>query len=175
MEAFLNVYAGGDGERLVTSIEVLSRKNKTTGAQGRTLYRRKQREMQKAGVSLVEIDLLRSGRHTTAVSLEHALAQTGPFDYHVSVQLAGNWRDFHVYPILLASSLPKLAIPLAVGDPLVTIDLQQAFNHAYDIGPYRRRVRYSSTRPTPPLRPDQAEWAAGVLRDKGLLPPAAQQ
>ena len=66
-EPFLEIYAGGDRERLVTAIEVLSPANKTPGQHGRDLYFRKQRELLDSQVHLVEIDLLRGGEPTTAV------------------------------------------------------------------------------------------------------------
>jgi hypothetical protein len=71
-EPFVQIFAKLEGERLVTSIEVLSLANKTPGAQGRDLYQRKQKEILNSQVHLVEIDLLRGGQHTTAVPYELA-------------------------------------------------------------------------------------------------------
>jgi len=170
-EAFVNIYKGRDQVRLVTSIEVLSPTNKTPGAHGRDLYTRKQQEMLEGQVNLVELDLLRAGRHTTSVPEGHARARGGPFDYHVCVRLGDRPRDFHLYPIRLEQRLPKVAIPLSPGDPFVTIDLQTVFDRSYDIGPYPRCVRYGDAVPPPPLRPEQAEWVTRTLHDKGLLPP----
>src|SRR4051812_48490615 len=62
-ETFLEIRTTADGERLVTSVEVLSPTNKTPGATGRGRYLAKQHELQSAGVNLVEIDLLRRGAH----------------------------------------------------------------------------------------------------------------
>ncbi len=168
-EAFVNIYAGQGHERLVTSIEVLSPTNKTPGAHGRDLYLRKQREMEEGQVNLVELDLLRGGRHATAVPQALAHARAGPFDYHLCVRLGASRLDFHIYPIRLEQRLPKIAVPLSPGDPLVTIDLQDAFDRAYDIGPYDRRVRYAGDVPPPPLTPEQTEWVTHTLREKGLL------
>ena len=84
-ESFVQVFFGADDARLVAVIEVLSRTNKTPGEHGRELYRRKQREILESKTHLVEIDLLRSGTHTTAVALDLARAKAGPFDYHVSM------------------------------------------------------------------------------------------
>ena len=44
------------------------------GAHGRDPYVQKQREMLDSKVHLIEIDLLRAGVHTTAVSFDAALA-----------------------------------------------------------------------------------------------------
>jgi len=156
-----------DGERLVTSIEVLSLTNKTTGRRARDLYLQKQREILDSQVHLVEIDLLRGGTHSTAVPRHRLLAAAGAFDYHVAIHPFDRLEDFLVYPIRLEERLPEIAIPLLPGDPDVPIDLQAVFDRCYDTGPYLRRVRYAEVTPVPPLRPDQAEWAARVLQPPG--------
>src|SRR5262249_53948542 len=67
-ESFLDVYTRqDDGDRLVTTIEVLSPTKKAPGEHGRDLYQRKQQEILGSKVHLVEIDLLRGGIHTTVV------------------------------------------------------------------------------------------------------------
>lgn len=162
-ESRVEIYAQ-HGERLVTTIEMLSPTNKTPGEHGRDLYLRKQREVLDSKTNLVEIDLLRGGVHTTAVPHNLALERTGPFDYHVCIHRFDNLEDYFVYPIQLAERLPALAIPLLPGDPDVTIDLQAVFERCYDTGPYRRRIRYNETEPAPPLRPDQTVWAKELLR-----------
>jgi hypothetical protein len=158
-----------DRERLVTSIEVLSLANKTSGEQGRDLYLRKQREVLDGKIHLVEIDLLRSGLHTTSVPLIYANEQVGSFDYHVCVHRFDRRGDYFVYPILLVDRLPTIDVPLLPGDEAVAVDLQAVFDRCYDTGPYRRRVRYAENAATPPLRPEQAAWATECLRAANLL------
>lgn len=163
-ESFLEIYAGtGEDERLVTSIEVLSPTNKTPGERGREMYLSKQRELLDGRTHLVEIDLLRGGYHATAVPRDLAVKRAGPFDYHVSVHRFDRPADYFVYPIQLGQRLPRIAVPLLPGVPDVPLDLQAAFDRAYDIGPYRRSVHYGRDPIVPPLRPDQEEWAAQVL------------
>lgn len=171
-ETFLEIYTRQGGERLVTSVEVLSPANKSPGDHGQALYQQKQREVLNSQVHLVEIDLLRGGIHTTAVPLEHALKKTGPFDYHVCIRHFDNLENYFVYPIQLQDRLPEVAVPLLPGHTAVPIDLQAMLDHCYDTGAYRRHVRYADTTPVPPLRTEQAEWAAPLLRAQGLLPPA---
>ncbi len=160
----------GEGERLVTTIEVLSLANKTPGEHGRDLYLRKQREILEGKVHLVEIDLLRDGRHTTAVPLERAREQAGAFDYHVCIHRFDNLEDYFVYPVLLTERLPVFEVPLLPGDPAVAVDLQAVFDRCYDTGSYRRRVPYRQNATVPPLAPAQAVWATQRLREAGLLP-----
>jgi hypothetical protein len=169
-ESFLEIYALQDkGDRLITTIEVLSHTNKSPGEHGRELYLRKQKKILDSKVHLVEIDLLRGGIHSTAVPRERVVEMSGPFDYHVCIHCFDHFEDYLVYPIRLEERLPEIAIPLLPDSPPVLIDLQTVFDRAYDIGPYRRRVRYSQETPTPPLVAEQAEWATRVLREKGLV------
>jgi hypothetical protein len=170
-ETFLEIYARPGGERLVTTIEVLSLANKTPGAHGRDQYLKKQREIRDSQVHLVEIDLLRGGVPSTAVPRDHAVARAGTFDYHVCVHRFDRREDFFVYPIRLGGRLPTVAIPLLPGDPAVGVDLQAVLDRCYDTGQYRRRVRYRE-RPPAPLDPEQAGWAERTLREKGILEPS---
>jgi hypothetical protein len=170
-EVFLNIFTNLDGnERLVTSIEVLSRANKTPGEHGRDLYLKKQQEILDSKINLVEIDLLRGGIHSTAVPLDRALEKIGPFDYHVCLHQCDRWEDYFVYHFMLEDSLPEIAIPLLPGDRPIAVDLQTLFERCYDTGPYRRRVRYQNNATIPPLQPEQGQWATRVLQEKGILP-----
>jgi hypothetical protein len=162
-EPFLEIHSRLKGERLVTTIEVLSPTNKSPGAHGRDLYLRKQKEILESQVNLVEIDLLRGGEHTTAVPIERAIARTGAFDYHVCVHRFDNLEDYFIYPILVRQKLPEVDIPLLPGSPPVAVDLQAVFDRCYDTGPYRRRVGYREVEIEPPLREGDREWAADVL------------
>jgi hypothetical protein len=162
-EPYLEIRTTGDeGERLVTAIEVLSPSDKTPGERGRELYLRKQREVLESRTHLVEIDLLRGGRHTTAVPLDRLREAVGPCDYHVAIHRSDRFEDFLLDPIRLPDPLPEIAVPLLPGDPDVAVDLQELFNRAYDVGPYRRRIRYRETSPVPPLPEEYRDWARGL-------------
>lgn len=158
-EPFLEIFSRLEGERLVTTIEILSLANKTPGARGRDLYVREQKEILESRVHLVEIDLLRAGSHTTAVPLERVREKAGVFEYHACVHRFDNVEDFFVYPVRLRDRLPAVSIPLLPEDGALAVDLQAVFDRTYDAGPYRRRVRYEDTAPVPPLGADDAEWA----------------
>jgi hypothetical protein len=162
-EPFLEIYVGSSGDkRLVTTIETLSLTNKTPGEHGRELYLKKQREVLASRTHLVEIDLLRAGEHTTAVPLAEALAETGPFDYHVCVHQYDKLEEYFVYAIRLEDRLPEIAVPLLPGDPAVPVDLQAVFDRCYDAGPYRREIDYANPEAAPPLG-ERAEWARNLL------------
>jgi hypothetical protein len=167
-EVALEVRTADEGNRLVTSIELLSPTNKTRGTSGRALYLAKQHELKTVGVNLVEIDLLRAGVHATAVSLPELRRRAAGFVYHVSVSRAERWDAAFVLPISLPQRLPVIPVPLAVGLPDVPADLQAVFDRTYDEAAYDRWVHYDRP-PDPPLTPEQQAWAEGILRAKGLL------
>ena len=164
-EPFLEIYTKEDGEeRLVTVIEILSPTNKATGEGRRDLYVKKQQELITSKVNLIEIDLLRSGEHTTAAPRRRILKKAGPYDYHICVRrFFDEYLNFWLYPILLHEPLPEIEIPLLPDDEPVKVDLQEVFSRCYDAGPYHRRIRYLETAPEPPLTPEQEEWAQGLL------------
>ena len=122
--------SAGEGKkiRIVTAIEILSRANKTPGNPGRELYVSKQREVLDGETHLVEIDLLRSGTHTSAIPRNLAEEQAGPFDYHISIHRFDTPQDFLIYPIRLEEPLPAIGIPLLPGDDDVSLDIQPLFN-----------------------------------------------
>ena len=165
-EPFLEIHRRqGPDDIVVAIVEILSPSNKTPGDHGRNLYLAKQQETLFSQVHLIEIDLLRVGTHATAVPLALALAEAGPFDYHVCVHRSDQLTDFFVYPIKLESRLPVIAVPLLPGDPEVALDLQAAFDRAYDAGPYDRAVHYEMVTVEPPLRPEQGEWVKARLAE----------
>jgi len=169
-QTFLEIYAEPGGERVVTTIEVLSPTNKTPGDHGREPYLKKQWETLISRVHLIELDLLRGGVHTTAVPLDKAVGRAGPFDYHVCVHRYDHLDDYYVYPILLPRRLPILPVPLLRGDPDVPLDLQAVLDRCYDESHYGRRAHYAERAPVPPLRPEQMTWVEQLLRERGLLP-----
>ena len=158
------------GDRLVTSVEVLSPSNKSSKDKGRKQYLRKQKELLGSGAHLVEIDLLRGGQHTTSVPGDYLWNERGRPDYHVSVRLFADPIRYHVYPILVRDPLPVVAIPLLSQDGQIALDLQALLTRCYNGANYAMRADYEHNRPVPPLKPKQAAWATRLLREKGLLP-----
>ncbi len=154
----------GKEVRLVTAIEILSPSNKKVGHESREQYIEKQREVLGIDAHLVEIDLLRGGSHTAAVPRNLVEARAGAFDYLVSIHRFDRPSDFFVYPISMTQRLPQIAIPLLPDDPDVPLDMQAAFDRAYDDGPYTREIQYGKDRIVPRLKPDQAAWAADLLK-----------
>ena len=154
-QTFLEIRLGpGRDAKLVTVIEVLSPTNKRD-SEGRRQYAAKQKEVIGSGVALVEIDLLRAGRHVTAVPEGYLPAKNVDFEYHVCVHRPAKFDEFEVYPTRIEDRLPRVAVPLLPRDGDVVLDLQKAFDRAYDAGPYRKEVDYAAEPPDPPLDTDR--------------------
>jgi hypothetical protein len=163
-EPFIEILALQEEERVVTVIEILSPANKNAGSPGHQSYVRKQEETLNSRSHLVEIDLLRQGAHVVAVP-RRELHRYEPWDYVICLHRADTY-EYPFYVNRVREPLPKIRIPLTAGISDVVLDLQEAFDQAYDAGPYARRVDYTED-PIPPLSPDDAAWADALLREKG--------
>lgn len=155
----------GASRRLVTAIEVLSPSNKTLGERGRDLYLRKQQELLQSKCHLVEIDLLRGGKHTTAVPEVRYLKSVPTCEYHVCAHRFDNFEDYFIYPIHLRQPLPTINVPLLPGDGEVSVPLQQVMQRTYEAGPYHREIDYSQIIPSPKLADEQVKWVRERLSE----------
>ncbi len=163
-EKFIEIVSIGATRQVVTVIELLSPTNKE-GA-GRRKYLRKQREILRSKVNLVEIDLLRQGQLTVAIPAS-GLLQRPRFDYLVCLNRADHRERVAYWPFTLRERLPRVEIPLQPDRPDVVLDLQKTFDTTYDRGAFDRLVEYE--RPVvPPLSPDDAAWVDEILRSASL-------
>jgi hypothetical protein len=165
-EVFVEIRPVADESQVIAVIAVLSPANKTGRSEGRQLYLQKQEELLASQTHLIEIDLLQGGEHTVAAPLDWLLGET-TWDYLVSLHRGGQSGRFEVWPFSLRQRLPRIHVPLAGDDPDVVLDLQTVFDRAYDEGPYARRIDYRRDPPVPLPRAD-AEWAAALLKERGL-------
>ena len=164
-ETYVDILLAGTSERIVTSIELLSPDNKRAG-ESQEAYLAKQRETLVSRTHLVEIDLLRAGAPTVAVT--RLGGQESPRrDYTVCLHRAETGSRFEVWPVTIRQALPRITVPLLEADPDVTLDLQRLVNHCYDAGRFARQLDYAQE-PNPPLTTDDALWADALLRERGL-------
>ncbi len=155
-EARVEILDSYHGMKLVALIEVVSPTNKAAGS-GRVSYKAKQRETLARDCHLVEIDLLRQGRHVLCIP-DWRVKPLKPFD---SLCCINRWtlrNRFELYPRTLRQRFPRLRIPLADEDPDAILDLQAVLEQVYDEGRYGRRLRYDE-RCKPRLSPDDQVWA----------------
>ena len=103
-EGFIEIIDVASGNRVVTAIELLSHSNKWAG-EGQDQYRKKQREYLRGGVSLVEIDLLRSGNYVLAAPLSR-VPSSHRTTYRVCV--TRGWKP-HTHEIYRARAARSLA------------------------------------------------------------------
>lgn len=141
---------------IVTVIELLSPTNKVSNSVGRASFLQKRRAVLASAAHWMEIDFLREGLRTVN------LAASSDAEYQVYLSRAGGKREGLVWPILLSQRLPTVSVPLRPHDQDVTLDLQDAFAHVYDIGGYDLDIDYTGD-PVTPLTPEQARWARDLL------------
>lgn len=146
---------------MITVIEFASPANKG-GAEGRQQYRKKQQELKDGGVSLVEVDLLRSGRWNSRVPRDN-LPAARRTPYHVCVSRGWHRMTLEFYPIPLRERLPAIKVPLRRTDADVRLDLQALIDQVYLNGSYGYDVDYTRP-PVPPLEPADEAWAREILR-----------
>jgi hypothetical protein len=140
--------------RLVTCIEILSPINKREP--GLEAYHQKRRRLHRAGVHLLEIDLLRRGTRPVA----HPRLPDAP--YFVTL-LRAQASFVEVWPIELADKLPVVPVPLRPPDPDVPLELSSALAAIYDEAAYELSVDYYRPPPPPPLSSEDAAWVKALL------------
>jgi hypothetical protein len=135
--------------QLVTAIEILSPVNKREP--GISKYRAKWWELRRAGVHILEIDLLRRGQRP----LVHARIPDSP--YRVTLVRAGS-SAVHAWAIQLSEPLPVLPVPLTAPDADVLLDLGLALRSIYDRAAYDLSIDYSAPPPPPEFPADELAW-----------------
>lgn len=160
-EGFIQIIDPTTGGKLVTVIEFLSPSNKAQGA-GKIAYRQKQDELLGAGVSLVEIDLLRDG--DWVVGADRDRVPRSP--YKVCVHRGWKRIEYEVYPIQLNQRLPAIRIPLREKDKDARLHLQALIEQTYINGAYEG-IDYRRE-PLAPLEGDAVAWADALLRKAGV-------
>ena len=159
-QRFIEIRDVSSGSRLVTVLEVLSPSNKQPG-DAQEQYLRKQQELLQAGVSLVEIDLLREGDWIVAVPCER-LKRKARTLYRVAVRRGWRPMEAEYYPISLQSKLPTIQVPLRPADRDAPLDLQALLEQGYENGGYDD-IDYTRE-PDPALPRAAARWVNKLLR-----------
>jgi hypothetical protein len=145
--------------RVVAVVEILSPSNKAAGEDGQA-YGLKREEYIANGISLVEIDLLRSGRRPP-------LGDPAPpiSDYYVLVHRGWEKDRMGIWPVSVRDPLPHVPVPLDPDVPEVMLDLRSCVSQAYDTGRYAEQIDYSVPA-RPPLHEPDATWAHELLAQR---------
>jgi len=166
-EVYLQIYEAKT-RRLITGIELISPGNKSA-KKARSLYLQKRKKFFKAGVNLVEIDLLRGGPPLVRLP-NSVLEKIQPGGYVINIMRGESPSHFAFFPLDLRSRLPRVGVPLEPGEPVVVLDLQAALARVYDTASYEMRIDYN-LEPNPPLDERNASWAHELLIAAGLREP----
>jgi hypothetical protein len=158
-EAFIGIYEANRGQRLVTSVEVLSPANKRPGTEGWELFQRKRQSLLLGDVSVVEVDLLRGGQRMPMLDPW----PESPYTLLVArakTQLCRVWRAHYMKP------LPPIPVPLTKPDNDILLDLQPMISAIYQRFRYGQSIDY--TKPlSPPLEGTERAWLEKRVRTKG--------
>jgi hypothetical protein len=144
------------GRKLVAVIELLSPTNKKT-TDGRREYLKNRDDLIKSRVSLVEIDLLRSG---APMPIKSPPPQT---DYRILICRAGRAKSAELYAFSCRSPIPPITIPLLPGDAEPTLDLNAVLHSLIERARYDLIIDYGQP-PQPPLRSEDEPWAAEIIK-----------
>jgi hypothetical protein len=159
---FIEILDAADQTKVITAIEILSPTNKID-PRARKEYRQKRKEYHQAQVSTVEIDLLRDGDSLAEISIAQLRpAHRTPY----MVWIRRGWQtarpSIGYIPIPLRAPLPQFIVPLRQTDPEVRLDLQVAFDAAYEQGSYDL-MDYDRD-PEPALSEEDMDWAREQIK-----------
>ncbi len=155
-ESFVEIFEASPGQRLVTSIEVLSPSNKRRGTEGWQIYQRKRQALLLGDVNFVEIDLLRGGERMPMVDPW----PDSPYTLLLSRannQLCRVWRAHY------RRALPVIPVPLAKPDPDIPMQLQPMIEEIYRRFRYARSIDYGKPL-APPLDSKETAWLKGQVQ-----------
>lgn len=138
-----------EGNNLITAIEILSPVNKRKP--GLEPYREKRLRLHKAGVHLLEIDLIRRGERP----FQHPMLPKA--HYLALLSRAGSGRT-DVWAFNIKDPLPVLPVPLKAPDPDAFLDLGAVLRDIYARSRYDLSINYQETPPPPALTDEETAW-----------------
>ncbi|MEB3217417.1 MAG: DUF4058 family protein [Nostocales cyanobacterium 94392] len=145
---------------VVTTIEILSPKNKRSG-EGRKAYERKRKQVLASLSHLVEIDLLRAGKPMSVIE------EIPSTDYRIIVSRSELRPQAKLYSFTVREPIPKFLLPLQSEDTEPVLDLQSLLDGIYNRARYYLTIDYNQE-PVPSLKSQDAIWLDTLLREKGL-------
>jgi hypothetical protein len=153
-------------ENIITAIELFSPSNKYDG-ESRHNWKQKRLDYLRAGISLVEIDLLRGGGWTLPDRSLLKPIPPGRLCHHVCVTRPP-WPSRHEFYVLrLREGLPTIRVPLRRTDPDAALNLQTLVDQCYERGRYERTIDYTKP-PDPPLPDEEKAWVKELLSSAGI-------
>lgn len=139
-------------EKLVTVIEILSPVNKRPRYDAFDEYLHKRRQILRAPVHLLEIDLLRGGKRPPL----NKPVPDAP--YYITLSRVETRPRVQVWPMQLRDTLPVVPVPLLSPDPDASINLSMAVVAVYERAAYGQQIDYREPVPPPRLSPKDKTW-----------------
>ncbi|MCB0584994.1 MAG: DUF4058 family protein [Phaeodactylibacter sp.] len=143
--------------RLITAIEILSPVNKRKP--GFEPYREKRLRLYRAGVHLLEIDLIRRGERPF-YNLDVPQAH-----YWVTLVRAGSEKA-DIWAFNVQDALPAVPVPLLPADEDRVLDLGQSLQILYERSRYELSIDYQEKPPPPPFGEDARKWMKQLLEEE---------
>lgn len=143
---------------VVTTIELLTPRNKAARSQGREQFTNKRNLIFSTQTHWIEIDLLRAGERP------HEVEAAGKSDYYTLLRRAETGGRLEVWYTDIRDRLPTIAVPLREAYPDATLDLQAILNTIYERARYADEIDYTQPVPAPVLRPANSAWATERVR-----------
>ena len=165
---FVEIRDASRGHALVTLVEIVSPSNKRRG-EDRHAYEKKQSETLESDTSLMEIDLLAPGRtggcrgRGSSCGRAAAAAARLPGGDQSRLAARRTWNTSSS-SVRLEEPLPCIPVPLREGEAEPLLDLQYAFQQAYDGGPYARGAVDYDQPPDVPLCAELSQWRDDCLQ-----------
>lgn len=154
------------GNAIVTAVEVISPSNKV-GYTQRHEYQSKRQRFVRAGVNLVEIDLVRAGSYNLSAPIEK-VPEDKLDGYLISVfRVFAAPSEWELYFPTLREPLPAFRIPLRPHDDDIALDLQAVMDQCYRNGSYHLGIDYAKA-PKPNVKENDRDWLDSLLREQGI-------
>lgn len=147
-ERFLEIREVTTG-RVVTTIELLSPKNKRPG-EGRSAYLQKRQKILTSATHLIEIDLLRGGEPLPMIG-------SIPSDYRILISRSPQRPKAQLYAFSLRQPIPAFSMPLREGEAEPLLELQPLLHRVYDRARLELAIDYSLPC-TPRLSIEDEAW-----------------
>jgi hypothetical protein len=139
---------------IVTTIELLSPRNKARRSKGRKAFLAKRQAVFAAQTHWIEIDLLRAGERPSEI------AKT---DYYALLHRANDAARLAVWYFNLRDTMPSIAVPLRPERDDAVLTLQSALDTVYARARYADALDYTQPVPPPTLAPADTSWVAERL------------
>jgi Protein of unknown function (DUF4058) len=152
-ERFLEIREGATGS-VITTIELLSPKNKRSG-EGRSAYLQKRQRILTSATNLIEIDLLRGGE-------PFLMIDAVPSNYRILISRSYQRPKAQLYAFDLRQPIPGFPIPLRMEEQEPLLELQPLLNRVYDRARFELAIDYSQPC-SPKLSPADEAWLRSLV------------